>query len=149
MFSIADKTAFCILSKTWVVFRPTSDCALISVSFDHPPSTSMMILYWCTSYPLYCSFSSHLNGPYFIVFSSLFFSRLLIHGQLISIVVNFLLTWFTNLASTWLARTSWWTAYTGTSYQASTCTDSYTGFGITGEYHGGTPSRRSWSCKIS
>ena len=25
MFNVADKTAFCILSKTWVVFRLTSD----------------------------------------------------------------------------------------------------------------------------
>ena len=49
-------------------FRPTSNCTLISVSFDYPPNTSMMILYWCTSYPLYCSFSSRLNGLYFIVF---------------------------------------------------------------------------------
>ena len=67
-----------------------------------------------------CSYSSHINGPYFIVFSSLFFSRLLIHGQLISMVMTFLLTWFTNLASTRLARTSWWAAYTCTSHQAST-----------------------------
>ena len=84
MFNVADKTTFFILSRTWVVFRPTSDCRLISVSFDHPLSTSIMILYWCTSYPLNCSFSSYLNGPYFVVFSSLFFFRLLIHGQLIS-----------------------------------------------------------------
>ena len=68
MLSVTDEIAFCNLSKTWVVFRPTSDCTLISVSFDHPPSTSMMILYWCTSYPLYCSFSSHLSGQKFIVF---------------------------------------------------------------------------------
>ena len=63
MFSVADKTAFCILSNIWEVFRPTRDCTLISVSFDQPPITSMMILYWFTSYPLYCFFSSHLNGP--------------------------------------------------------------------------------------
>ena len=98
----------------WVVFRPTNDCTLISVSSDHPPSTSMMMLYWCTSYPLYFSFNSHLSGPYFIVFSSLLFSLLLILGQLICMVMTFLLTWFTTLASTRLARTSWWSAYTGT-----------------------------------
>ena len=94
MFSVADKTAFCILSRTWVVFRSTSDRIVISVSFDQPPSTSMIILYWCISHPLYCSFSSHVKGSYFMVSSSLFFSRLLIHGQLISMVMTFLLSWF-------------------------------------------------------
>ena len=44
LFNVADKTAFCILSKTWVVFHPTSDCTLIFVSFDHPPSTAIMMM---------------------------------------------------------------------------------------------------------
>ena len=44
MFNVADKSAFCILSKTWVVFHPTSDCTLIFVSFDHPPSTAIMMM---------------------------------------------------------------------------------------------------------
>ena len=44
MFNVADKTAFCIFSKTWVVFHPTSDCTLIFVSFDHPPSTAIMMM---------------------------------------------------------------------------------------------------------
>ena len=144
MFSVSDKTAFCILSNIWEVIRPTRACTLISVSFGQPPITSMMILYWFTSYPLYCSFSSHLNGPNFKVFSSLFFSRLLIHGQLISMVMTFLFLWFTNLD-----RTSWWSAYTGKPHHASYCSDLYTGFGITGEYHSGTSSRRPWSRKIS
>ena len=86
MLSVVDKTAFCILSKTWVVFHPTSDRTLNSVSSDQPPSTSMIMLYCCTSCPSYYSFSSHLKGPYFIVFSSLFFSTLLIHGKLISMI---------------------------------------------------------------
>ena len=68
MFSVADKTAFRILSKTWVVFRPTSDCMHTNLCLFRPPAKHMIVLYWCTSYPLYCSFSSHLNGPYFIVF---------------------------------------------------------------------------------
>ena len=29
ILSVADKMAFCIPSKTWVAFRPTSDCTLI------------------------------------------------------------------------------------------------------------------------
>ena len=44
MFNVADKTAFCFFSKTWVVFHPTSDCTLIFVSFDHPPSTVIMMM---------------------------------------------------------------------------------------------------------
>ena len=77
------------------------------------------------------------------------YSRLLIHWQLISMVLTFVLAWFTNLASTRLAQTSWWSAYTGTSHQASPCSDLHTGFDITGEYHDGTSSRTSCSRKIS
>ena len=44
----------------------------------------MMILYCRTSYPWYCCFNFHLNGPYFKIFSAVFFVRLVIHGQLIS-----------------------------------------------------------------
>ena len=36
MFNIADKKAFGILFKTWVVLRLTSDATLIPVSFGPP-----------------------------------------------------------------------------------------------------------------
>ena len=58
-----------------------------------------MMLYCEISYPGYVCFSSHLSGAYFIVFSDVFFWRLLTQGQLISIVITFFSWWFTILAS--------------------------------------------------
>ena len=52
----------------------------------------------------YC-FSSHLNGPYLVVFSSSLIALLSIHGQLISITATRFLSFSTILASILLAFT--------------------------------------------
>ena len=61
----------------------------------------MMMLCWETLYPGYCSFSSHLSGPYFHIFSSFFICWFSIHGQ-------FILTRIASqsLLYQWLARQS-------------------------------------------
>ena len=67
-----DKTDFCIFSRTPLVLTLDPSKFLIpsSMSVDHPPSTSIMMLYCCTSYPGYCRFISHLRRAYLAVFSS-------------------------------------------------------------------------------
>ena len=77
---------FCIRLRTSLLFGPNNLCSTASSSHDQPPRTSIIMLCCSTVYPLYCCFSSHLNGPYFKVFSSSFRARLSIHGQLISSV---------------------------------------------------------------
>ena len=52
-------------------------------------------------------------------------------------------------ASTLLARTTWCCANRGTSQNACALFASYTGYGFSGEYQGGTESTRPRSCKIS
>ena len=108
-----------------------------------------MILYCFTLYPWYFCFSSQQSGPYFVIFSSFFFFRFVTHGQLISRVMTRFDAWLIMRASTLLALTSWCPANIGTSQNACALFDSYTAFGLIGEYQGGTESARPKSCKIS
>ena len=103
-----DKTDFCIYSRTPLVLTLDPSKFLIpsSMSVDHPPSTSIMMLYCCTSYPGYCRFISHLRGAYLAVFSSSLLVRLSIHGQLISSAVTFSCWWSIKRASILFALTS-------------------------------------------
>ena len=86
MFKVFEMMDFCIRLRTSLLFGPNNLCSTASSSHDQPPRTSIIMLCCSTVYPLYCCFSSHLNGPYFKVFSSSFHARLSIHGQLISSV---------------------------------------------------------------
>ena len=74
----------------------------------NPPSTSIMILCCFTSYPWYLEFcfNSQRRGPYFVLFSSYFFSRFVTHGQLISSVITRFHSWLIIRASAPLALTS-------------------------------------------
>ena len=98
---VADKIAFRILSNTWEVFRSIRDSTLISVSFDKPPITSMMILYWFTSYlciaPSVPTLTDHTSKSFLYSFSLGWWSM---GNSLISMVMTFLFLWFTTLAST-------------------------------------------------
>ena len=75
IFNVLDTTDFCIFRTTSFVFFPSNFRNSSSILLDHPPSTSMIILYWWTVYPGYRSCNSHRNGPYFTVFSSTFYPR--------------------------------------------------------------------------
>ena len=107
------------------------------------------MLYCFTSYPWYFCFNSQQSSPYFVVFPSVFISRFVAHGQLISSVMTRFDSWLIIGASTLLALTSWCSANSGTSQNACALFASYTGFGVSGEYLGGTESTRPRSCKIS
>ena len=132
MFKVLEMMDFCIRLRTSLLFGPNNLCSTASSSHDQPPRTSIIMLCCSTVYPLYCCFSSHLNGPYFKVFSSSFGAWLSIQGQLISSVSTCLDLWLIIWASTILALTSWQSAYTGTSQNTCTLLFSYTGFGLTG-----------------
>ena len=68
MFKVLEMMDFCIRLKTSLLFGPNNLCSAASSSHDQPPRTSIIMLCCFTVYPLYCCFSSHLNGPYFKVF---------------------------------------------------------------------------------
>ena len=80
--------------------------------------------------------------PYLSVFyfSSSFLVLLSIHGQLISIVQTPFLSWLTSRVSIRFVLTSLCSAWMGISQNASPVVFWWAGFGITGEYHGGTSS---------
>ena len=108
-----------------------------------------MILYCFTSYPCYFCFNSNRSGPHFVVFSSSFFSRFVTHWQLISSVMARFDSWLIMRASTLLALTSWCSANRGASQNASALLASYTRFGFSGDYQGGTESTMPRSCRTS
>ena len=83
------------------------------IELDHPPKISIMMLYCVILYPLNCCLSSRGRGPYFNAFSSSFFSRFWIQGQLISRVVTFFAWWSTIFASALLALNSLYSANKG------------------------------------
>ena len=97
-------------------FRPISSTRLLSLG-TIPPNTSIMTLYCFTLYPWQFCFNSQRSGPYFVVFSSFFFSRFVTHGQLISSVMTRFDTWLIMRASNLLVLTSWCSANRGTSSQ--------------------------------
>ena len=140
MFNVPEITAFCTSWRTPLLLLPTNSFSSTSKSRHHPSNTSIMSLYCFTSYLWYFCFNSQRSGPYFVVFSSFFFSRFLTHGQLISSVMTRFDKWLIMRASTLLALTSWCSANRGTSQNACALFDSYTGFGFNGEYQGGTES---------
>ena len=92
----------------------------------HPPRTSIVMKFCLTQYPRHCSLSSHLIGPYFLVFSSSFCVQLSIHGQLISTAMTFFSLRLMNLAFTLFCGRCSCSANAGTS-----CKD----FGSTCKYH--------------
>ena len=109
-----------------------------------------MILCCFTSYPWYVEFcfNSQRRGPYFVLFSSYFFSRFVTHGQLISSVMTHFHSWLIIRASARLALTS--SQIEGCPYQnACGLFALYTVFGFGGEYQGGTESARPRSCRTS
>ena len=110
MLSVPESTAFCMLRRT-TYFRPIRPPRL------NPPSTSIMILCCFTSYPWYFEFcfNSQWRGPYFVLFSSYFFSRFVTYGQLISSVRTRFNSWLIIRASAPLALTSWYSANRGMS----------------------------------
>ena len=64
-----DRIAFCIWRIIDSHLSPTSSLIFFSTSFEQPPRTSMMMLYWLTLYSGYRFVSSSLSWLYFVVFS--------------------------------------------------------------------------------
>ena len=121
MFRLLLRTDFCIHFKTSLLrFAPKISLILLCRPLENPPSTSITMLIWVILYPGYCFLISHRSGAYLRVFSSSFCFRFSIQGQLISNRFTVFLSLSTILASTLLARTSVWSAYTGTSQYAVT-----------------------------
>ena len=89
MFRVCKMTALCIRSRISPSRAPNSSLIASSTSVDHPPKTSMMMLYCWMSYPGNCCLSFQRRGPYLVVFSSCFFSLFSVHGQLISTTRTF------------------------------------------------------------
>ena len=142
MSRVPESTAFGMLWRTPLLLLPTNFFSLTSKSRHHPPSTPIIILYCFTSY-------SQRSGPYFVVFSSSFLSRFVTHGQLISSVMTRFDSWLIMRTSILLALTSWCAANRGTSQNAWALFASYTGFGFSGEYQGGTEFTMPRSCRTS
>ena len=149
MFSVPESIALCMLWRTPLLLLPTNSSSLTSKSRHHPPNTFIMLLYCFISYPWYFCFNSQRSCPYFVLFSSSFFSRSVTHGQLISSVTTRFDSWLLMRAWTLLAPTSWCSANRGTSQNTYALLASYTGFGFSGEYQGDTNSASPRSCKIS
>ena len=93
--------------------------------------------------------SSHLKGAYLVVFSWLFCFLFSIQGQLISMIFTVCVSFSVILTSIRLALTSVLPANTGTSQNALALVLWYSGFGVVGEYHGGTLSMSSRSPRSS
>ncbi len=64
-----------VLDSTSLLLLPTMSYIVVSISCDHPPRASMMMLCWELLF-----FPIVRGGGYLMVFSS-FFSLLLIHGS--------------------------------------------------------------------
>ena len=74
MFRVYGMTALFIRRRISPPRAPNSSFIASSTSLDHPPRTSMMMLYCRMSYPGNCCLSFQRRGPYLVVFSSCFFS---------------------------------------------------------------------------
>ena len=130
-----DRIAFCIWRIIDSHLSPTSSLIFFSTSFEQPPRTSMMMLYWLTLYSGYRFVSSSLSWLYFVVFSKSLDSLFSSHGQLISITLTCLLVLSMTVASILLAFTWVVSANNGTSQKAVACSFSYSGLGVTCENH--------------
>lgn len=95
----------------------------------------MMMLCWENLYPGCRSSSSHLSGPYFRIFSSVFICRFSIQGLLISIRITAFFTLSMTCASIRFAQSSTSSAKRGTSQKALSSSFSYTGFGLIRSYY--------------
>ena len=124
-----DRIAFCIWRIIDSHLSPTSSLIFFSTSFEQPPRTSMMMLYWLTLYSGYRFVSSSLSWLYFVVFSKSLDSLFSSHGQLISITLTCLLVSSMIVASILLAFTWVVSANNGTSQKAVACSFSYSGLG--------------------
>ena len=144
-----DKIAFCIWRIIDSHLSPTSSLIFFSTSFEQPPRTSMMMLYWLTLYSGYRFVSSSLSWLYFVVFSKSLDSLFSSHGQLISITLTCLLVLSMTVASILLAFTWVVSANNGTSQKAVACSFSYSGLGVTCENHGSTIEMRSKDLRTS
>ena len=129
-----DRIAFCIWRIIDSHLSPTSSLIFFSTSFEQPPRTSMMMLYWLTLYSGYRFVSSSLSWLYFVAFSksldSIFqpwtahfnYSDLLA-GLVLSLVLSMIVASIL-LAFTWVVS-----ANNGTSQKAVACSFSYSGLG--------------------
>ena len=88
MFKLLEMIDLCILFNTFLHFFPNNWLRDTSIELDHPPKTSIMILYCVILYPLNFCLSSQRRGAYYNSFPLSFFSRFWIQGQLISRVVT-------------------------------------------------------------
>ena len=98
----------CYEELPYSYFRPTSSARLLSRGTI--PLIRPIMIYCFTLYPWYFCFNPQRSGPYFVVFSSFFFSRFVTHGQLISSVMTRFDSWFIMRSSTLLAIPSWCSA---------------------------------------
>lgn len=100
MFRVLDMIDFCILFKTSLHLKPSSWLNYACIELNHPFKKSITMLYCFIQYFLTCWWSSKRKGPYFNIFSSSFFSRFCIQGQLIFKVVIIFTRLSTIVAST-------------------------------------------------
>ena len=92
MFRVCEMTAFCIRRRISPPQALNSSVIASTTSLDHPPRTSVMMLYCQMSCPGNgCLGSQWGGGAYLVVFSSCFFSLFTVHGRLISTARTLLL----------------------------------------------------------
>ena len=126
MFSctLCDRISFCIRLSTDLDRCPSSSFIVSSSSTDHPPSTSIIMLNYFTSYPGYCCLSSHLKGLCLALSSLYSFTRFL--------------SLSTNLASILFAHHHILCIDQYIPESLCSVSFSYSGLGWTGQYHDGT-----------
>ena len=64
MFRVCEMTALCIRNRISPPRAPNSSLTVSSTSVDHPPKTSMMMLYCRMSYPGNCCLTTQRRGPW-------------------------------------------------------------------------------------
>ena len=129
-----DRIAFCIWRIIDSHLSPTSSLIFFSTSFEQPPRTSMMMLYWLTLYSGYRFVSSSLSWLYFVVFSKFLDSIFqpwtahfnysdLLAGLVLSLVLSMIVASIL-FPFTWVVS-----ANNGTSQKAVACSFSNSGLG--------------------
>ena len=126
------------LAHNWFTIVSYKLFIFCSTSFEQPPRTSKMMLYWLTLFSGYRFVSSSLSWLYFAVLLKSLDSLFSSHEQLISITLTCLLVLSMTVASILLAFTWVVSANNGTSQKAVTCSFSYSSLGVTCENHGST-----------
>ena len=113
MFRLWDRTTFCIFSNTSLPLETRTRLQIVlSSSLLYPHNTSITMLNHFTWYPGSSLFNSSRSGAYFSVFSQLLVAMLFSQGLLISSKVTDVAVLSTIQASTLLALTVTWSAYT-------------------------------------